>query len=325
LDPSSIITSDHPKYNILASHVQLPLRNDKLITVMLLQKPLSKKDVTEWIQTKSSSITTTIPEQEKVDEFIKNYKKNTPKSIDQASNKFLDFLDDLQIDEKDKLDMIESYLCNQLYDQLFTNPDGDEAMQDEALESRIAALNLLDLDLNHLGVLLQEKQDVENMNQIVKLAGTQLQQLNTIMGAKEKLDALIKTHEIIVNAIDEFVANANSNTAAAAAAAAATEETEVVQQEIKQAISTTTSSTITSANADVLLPILIFTIVKSNPTHFLSNLKFITRFRRPEELNGQASYCLTNMVRKKKGAFFFFLLLIIYTKYYYYRWLQYHF
>lgn len=55
LDPASI-TPDHPKYNILASHVQLPLRDDKLITVMLIQRPLSKKEVTEWIETKSKNV-----------------------------------------------------------------------------------------------------------------------------------------------------------------------------------------------------------------------------------------------------------------------------
>lgn len=54
--------------------------------------------------------------------------------------------------------------------------------------------------------------------------------------------------------------------------------------------------TLGSASADVLLPLLIFTIVKSNPTNFLSNLRFIHRFRRPSRILGQESYCLTNMV-----------------------------
>lgn len=226
--------------------------------------------------------------------FIKNYKKHPPRSTEMASNKLLDFLDDIREEdgvEEERLDVIETYLCNQLYDQLFTNPDGDEAMQDEALESRIAALNLLDLNLEHLGVLLPEANDVENMNQVIKLAGSQLQQLNTIMGAKEKLNALIKTHEIIVDAIEEFAKrNQNKQTL--------DKDAEVVQ-EMKQAMSIVEEpqlSEISSANADVLLPMLIFTIVKSNPTNFVSNLKFIQRYRRPDELSGQASYCLTNMV-----------------------------
>lgn len=53
---------------------------------------------------------------------------------------------------------------------------------------------------------------------------------------------------------------------------------------------------ISTASADVLLPLLIFTIVKSNPTNFVSNLKFIQRFRRPNQLSGQANYCFTNIV-----------------------------
>jgi hypothetical protein len=71
-------------------------------------------------------------------------------------------------------------------------------MQDEALESRIAALNLLDLNLHHLGVTLTDQKDSESINATVKEAGTQLQQLNSIMGAKDKLDAIVKTHEITV-------------------------------------------------------------------------------------------------------------------------------
>lgn len=298
LDPSSI-TADHPKYNILASHVQVPLRNEQSITVMLIQRPVSKKDVTEWMETKAQNMKSMqSPLRDacsgKVDDFIKNYKKHPPRSMQMASNKILDFLDDLQQQEEEmgveRLDRIETFICNQLYEQLFTNADGDEAMQDEALESRIAALNLLDLNLQHLGVLLPEPDDIETMNGVIKLAGSQLQQLNTIMGAKEKLDALIKTHEIIVEAIEEFAKrNQDKQTTL-------DKDAEVVQ-EMKQAMSTVEEpSEISSASADVLLPILIFTIVKSNPTNFVSNLKFIQRYRRPEQLTGQASYCLTNMV-----------------------------
>lgn len=58
----------------------------------------------------------------------------------------------------------------------------------------------------------------------------------------------------------------------------------------------TDHQTLRSTSADVLLPLLIFTVVKSNPTNFLSNLKFIQRFRRPSSITGQDSYCLTNMV-----------------------------
>ncbi|KAL0141151.1 hypothetical protein V8B55DRAFT_1513652 [Mucor lusitanicus] len=299
LDPSSI-TPDHPKYNILASHVQLPLRDDSLITVMLIQKPLSRKDVVEWTEARAKNmrnIGSPLVDacSAKVEQFIRDYKKNPPRTTDLSSNRVLDFLDELRDseihDDMDRLDTIETYICNQLYDQLFTNPEGDEAMQDEALESRIAALNLLDLNLQHLGVTVESEQDTEHLNHIVKEAGTQLQQLNTIMGAKDKLEALVKTHQIIVSAIEEFTERHRDATRLDSSA-------EVVQ-EMKQAMSSVEEEEkpVLSVNADVLLPILIFTIVKSNPTNFLSNLKFIQRYRRPEDISsGQASYCLTNMM-----------------------------
>lgn len=299
LDPSSI-TPDHPKYNILASHVQLPLRNDKLITVMLIQKPLSKNDIMEWIATKAKndkSMNTPLidPLSAQVDEFIHKYKKNPPKTTDISSDKILDFLEDMRDaindeNDVDRLDIIETYICHQLYDYLFTHPDGDEAMQDEALESRIAALNLLDLDLNHLGVSFDDEE--KQFEDIAKLAGTQLQQLNTMMGAKEKLQALVKTHQIIVDAVEGF-----SDKHRHAPTTTLDDNAEVVQ-EMKHAMATVheEEKKPSQINADVLLPILIFTIVKSNPTHFLSNLKFIQRYRRPDQLRGQASYCLTNMV-----------------------------
>lgn len=54
LDPSSI-PSDCPKYNILHSHVQLPLKDDKIISAMLIQKPISKNDVLDWETARKSN------------------------------------------------------------------------------------------------------------------------------------------------------------------------------------------------------------------------------------------------------------------------------
>jgi hypothetical protein len=58
---------------------------------------------------------------------------------------------------------------------------------------------------------------------------------------------------------------------------------------------------IRSAGADVLLPMLIFTVVKSNPHKFVSNLKFIQRYRMASRISGEASYCLTNMASIQIG------------------------
>ncbi|KAI8354105.1 hypothetical protein EDC96DRAFT_270461 [Choanephora cucurbitarum] len=256
---------------------------------MLIQKPVSKKEVQEWLNQSEVGLS---PYQDQVNTFIQQFKRNLPKTTDLASTRFLDFMDEIHdsMDPVDlvRLDAIESYLCTQLYQYLFTHPDGDEAMQDEALESRIAALNLLDLNLTHLGLSVEAETE-EQMNQVVKDMGIQLQQLNSILTAEGKLDTLVQTHQAVVDAIETVAQKKHS----------INQEADVVQ-EMKQAIESVEEEKLSDlhsgANADVLLPILIFTVVKSNPTHFLSNLKFIQRYRRPDALTGQAGYCLTNMV-----------------------------
>ncbi|KAI8097512.1 uncharacterized protein BX664DRAFT_326584 [Halteromyces radiatus] len=394
LDPTSI-TPDHPVCNILATHVPVKLRGDKVISTMLIQKPLSRSEVMEWMRNRQhsrnmeSSLTTSTstepststtlddPLAHTVNAFINAYRHRPPKTITMASAQWADFLDDLRdsmdtstgqnID--DRLDIIETFMCRELYDRLFMAGSSDDSRQDEILESRIAAVNLLDLNLGHLGVAV-DPSETESLNNMVKSAGSQLQLLNTLPGAKEKLDALVKTHQIIVDAIEEF-ATENKETAVGTnleviqemklAMSTVNDESSKVSisgesmteqqrsgidkdtsQQLDSARSTddinisisdnqlqpkttktTTTTTIVdthlnthtvadiipssspvssdhsnlrTASADVLLPLLIFTIVKCNPTNFMSNLKFIQRFRQPSRLSGQASYCLTNIL-----------------------------
>ncbi|KAI9008874.1 hypothetical protein CLU79DRAFT_502024 [Phycomyces nitens] len=216
LDTSSI-ASDQPTYPILASHVQIPIK-DKQINVMLIQKPISRTDVIEWDSREINQVEPILSNglaNALADAFVKRYRKNMPRTLDQASATILDFLEDVRSsllqsgvssDEiEDRLDEVESYLCNALYECLFPHPGGDESMADEALESRIAALNLLDLNLEHLGVLVSDESEIESIDAVVKTAGIQLQKLNSIMGAKEKMEALVMTHHIIVSKCNSMV------------------------------------------------------------------------------------------------------------------------
>ncbi|KAI7858933.1 hypothetical protein BDC45DRAFT_286847 [Circinella umbellata] len=393
LDPGSIDT-DCPKYNILASHVQLPLRDDKSITVMLIQKPISKAEASEWAESQKKNqdnnkeqlagsldikrLSNTVGTNSRVNEFIKTFRKRPPRNLDLASGALLDLLD-VFIDEDnmddEQIDDIESYICYELYDCLFTTPGGDESLQDEALESRIAALNLLDLNMEHLGVIVEDESEIEDIEAVVKEAGLQLQQLNSILDAKGKLNGLVRTHQIIADAIEGFAekyrkakldgdlevvqemkhamstvneeethnnndskpssdTTTSSNdkkvekekspepvesplspptellhTDTASIASSIDKKLPTVPSPTADVTDTPTSSSdhqsLRSASADVLLPLLIFSIVKSNPTSFLSNLRFIQRFRRPSRVTGQESYCLTNIV-----CFFFILIFL---------------
>jgi len=49
----------------------------------------------------------------------------------------------------------------------------------------------------------------------------------------------------------------------------------------------------TVVSGDILLPFLIFSVVKSNPPHLLSNLLFTQRFRN-RNVGGEESYALIN-------------------------------
>ena len=50
-------------------------------------------------------------------------------------------------------------------------PTTDDASHDEALSSRVAALNLLDLDLGHLGIEVGEAVNKEELVLVVKTCG----------------------------------------------------------------------------------------------------------------------------------------------------------
>ena len=51
----------------------------------------------------------------------------------------------------------------------------------------------------------------------------------------------------------------------------------------------------TPVSGDVLLPLIIFSVVKCNPPHLVSNLLFIQRFRN-QSVGGKESYCLINLM-----------------------------
>ena len=51
----------------------------------------------------------------------------------------------------------------------------------------------------------------------------------------------------------------------------------------------------TPVSGDVLLPLIIFSVVKSNPPHLVSNLLFTQRFRN-QSVGGEESYCLINLM-----------------------------
>lgn len=49
-------------------------------------------------------------------------------------------------------------------------------------------------------------------------------------------------------------------------------------------------------NADMLLPVLMLALIKAKPKHFISDLRYIQRFRNHSKLTGEVAYNLTNVL-----------------------------
>jgi VPS9-like protein len=55
------------------------------------------------------------------------------------------------------------------------------------------------------------------------------------------------------------------------------------------------SSSPTPVSGDIILPLMIFAVVKANPSHFVSHLLYTQRFRN-QQIGGEESYCLVNLM-----------------------------
>ncbi|KAK4047400.1 hypothetical protein OIV83_005447 [Microbotryomycetes sp. JL201] len=112
----------------------------------------------------------------------------------------------------DDLEKFESATTSLLYDRLFLSPLSDDAQQDENLSSRIAALNVLEISLEHLGLDLGDEGDKDGyggestqvrdtIEEIMVDLGNEFVTLQdgTIKSPKEKLDVIVNLHKIIVD------------------------------------------------------------------------------------------------------------------------------
>ncbi|KAI1314815.1 hypothetical protein EDD11_001692 [Mortierella claussenii] len=352
---------------------------------------------------------------------------------------------------------IEAWLCREMYPTLFPHSplgiNSQDYLKDEQLQAKIAALNFLNMTLEHLGFVLEHPEDVEHIAQVVRDGGIEMQKLASVKSPSDKMNVILSSHRVVVDAlnrepavqellveVEEAKKEASRNdetkdaitpvkateTNATGAMSEATptlttklarkrlsipkipmdgviprmdssssitgarspkipmdegydkpfeeelekelevatasrdttgdkEENESTEKEVVAKIeiaeekpttednmglpsvevnptdvalptspapeaSTTpttlvppkathkstaasissTSSTATSSkkqySADVLLPLLIFSVVKSNPPMLISNLRYIQRFKVQDHLTGELAYCLTNMM-----------------------------
>ncbi|GAA5889523.1 hypothetical protein JCM6882_007057 [Rhodosporidiobolus microsporus] len=289
------------------------------------------------------------------------------------------------------LEELENVVASILYDRLYAPPSSRDWQEDENLVSRIAALNVLELDLDHLGLDLGDEEGLdgwegqplsakETLEELVGRVGKELDRLEDPQERtpSAKLAILVECHALLVDGLsklppvplkkelgddrsslsdqpaevemDDASSRASSQPPSRPRSPTPTAKTKplsvedellrtprphsIMEQdvpeiqlpdsslpsgELSSSVLEATSSSMfdsspkpspptsvfettrrsgtsspSTSSADLILPLLIYSVVRSNPPHLVSHLNFVHRYRCESLLRGQSSYCFTN-------------------------------
>ena len=163
---------------------------------------------------------------------------------------------------------VEKRICERVYKRIWRHRSTLDEVRDEKLRSRTAALALVGIGLEDLGIKvgqpLVDSQNTEALKDLqidewMSKARDGLFKMNDVKSPKEKLEHLAATHKSIVDMLTKFHQS--------------------------------------SSSADEILPTLIYTLITTPPEgiNVISNLNFTQRFRAANKIDGEAAYCLTNL------------------------------
>ncbi|KAJ1944762.1 hypothetical protein FBU59_002512, partial [Linderina macrospora] len=171
------------------------------------------------------------------------------------------------------VECVEKLVCESLYPRIFAPWFSDDRTADEQFASKVAALNLAGITLGHLGLQAPEP-TLSELLRIARATGVHLQGMNAVRSPAEKLKLVVDAHKTVVDRMDRLNAKLR----------AAKKPSDGEEEELQPSL----------LSADSILPLLIYAVVTSNPQSFLSNLRFIQRYRTRALLSAQFEYCLTN-------------------------------
>lgn len=164
-------------------------------------------------------------------------------------------------------ELVEKRVCERVYERIWRHRSTLDEVRDEKLRSRTAALALVGIGLQDLGVTFEQastsgdspKQIEAEVQQWISKARNGLLKMNDARSPLGKLEHLAATHKSIVDLL--------------------------------------TSLHPSSSSADEILPTLIYTLITVPPEgiNVISNLHFTQRFRAANKIDGEAAYCLTNL------------------------------
>lgn len=160
---------------------------------------------------------------------------------------------------------VEKRVCERVYSRIWRHRSTLDEVLDEKLRSRTAALALVGIGLDDLGIKLG-KSNADNEETIdaqvehwISKAREGLLKMNDAKCPFGKLQHLAATHKNIV----DLLTNLHQST----------------------------------SSADEILPTLIYTLITTPPEgiNVISNLRFTQRFRTASKIDGEMAYCLTNL------------------------------
>lgn len=160
---------------------------------------------------------------------------------------------------------VEKRVCERVYNQIWRHKSTLDEVRDEKLRSRTAALALVGIGLEDLGIRLDKTtSDTEEtidaqVDGWISKARDGLLKMNDSKFPLGKLQHLAAAHKSIV----DLLTNLHQS----------------------------------SSSADEILPTLIYTLITTPPEgiNVISNLHFTQRFRAASKIDGEMAYCLTNL------------------------------
>lgn len=156
---------------------------------------------------------------------------------------------------------VERRVCERVYNRIWRHRSTLDEVRDEKLRSRTAALALVGIGLNDLGINFDAQYETKaaGVEDWISKARDGLLRMNDAKNPLGKLQQLAAAHKNIVDLL--------------------------------------TSLRQSSSSADEILPTLIYTLITTPPEgiNVISNLHFIQRFRAAGKVDGEAAYCLVNL------------------------------
>ncbi|KAJ2799590.1 hypothetical protein H4S07_005395, partial [Coemansia furcata] len=186
------------------------------------------------------------------------------------------------------VESVEKLATEAIYANIFSPWFSDDRMRDEQFASKVAALNVANITLEHLGLSVAHETVGSELQRICAETGQMLENMNGVKSPAEKLKLVVDAHKNVVERMDRLnertrLAKTQRQKQVAAGGAA-----DKVAESGEEAPSTELLS------ADSILPLLIYSVVKANPPRFISNLRYIQRYRMRSLITSQYEYCMTN-------------------------------